>query len=101
MTPLRTEDFSWDVTVNWAKNTSLVVKLRDGIDNLQLASFNNGVTINATPGQPYGTIRGTDFVYVNGQRVIVQTGAASRTGKYLVSDESNLVIGNINPDWKG
>lgn len=102
VTPIRTEDFSWDVTVNWATNESLVVELRDGIDNLQLASFNNGVSINATPGEPYGTIRGTDFVYHdNGERIIVQTGAGSRTGKYQVSDESNIVIGNINPDWKG
>lgn len=102
LTPIRTEDFSWDMSLNWAKNKSLVVELRNGIDNLQLASFNNGVSINATPGQPYGTIRGTDYVYHdNGQPIIVQTGPASRTGKYLMSEESNLVIGDINPDWKG
>lgn len=99
-TPLKTEDFRWDVNLNWAKNTSLVESLADGIDNLVLGSFQGGVSINATPGQPYGTIRGTDLVYhENGQPIVNQTGSASRIGTYMVSDTNNEVIGDINPEW--
>jgi outer membrane receptor protein involved in Fe transport len=92
--PVRTPDFSWDVTVNWAKNKSKVLSLFDGVDNLQLGTF--GVTINARVGQPYGTIMGTDFIYVNGQKQINQT-----TGEYLRTSASNNLIGNITPDWNG
>jgi len=93
-TPLKTDNFSWDLSLNWSKNESLVVELTDGIENLQLGSFQGGVSINATPGEPYGTIRGRDYVYhENGQRIV------GANGRYLLSDESNVVIGDINPDW--
>lgn len=93
--PIQLEDFQWDITVNWAKNKSLVVELLNGIDNLQLASLQGGISINATPGQPYGTIRGSDFIYNNGERVVGTNGYYQRT------TTSNNVIGDINPDWKG
>lgn len=93
-TPVKTAGFSWDVTVNWARNRSKVLYLFDGVDNLQLGSF--GVTVNARVGQPYGTIMGTNFVSVNGQRQINQT-----TGEYVRTTASNNIIGNITPDWNG
>ena len=99
-TPLKTENFKWEANLNWAKNTSLVESLADGIDNLELGSFQGGVSINAAPGQPYGTIRGTDHVYhANGQPIVNQTGSSSRIGTYVVTEKNNEVIGDINPDW--
>jgi hypothetical protein len=47
-----------DLNLNWTQNKSLVVELLNGIENLQLAGLQGGI-INATPGQPYGTIRGS------------------------------------------
>jgi TonB-linked SusC/RagA family outer membrane protein len=95
-TPLKTKDFSWDVTVNWSNNKSTVVALPGGLENLQLAAFQGGVTSNATPGEPYGTLKGTDYIYTNGQKTVDQT-----TGKYMISSTSDKIIGNINPDWIG
>ncbi len=42
----------------------------EGIETLQLGSFQGGVTINAVLGEPYGVIYGTDYTYLNGQRVV-------------------------------
>jgi len=95
-TPIKTENFSWDVSINWSNNKSKVVGLPEGIDNLQLGSFQGGVSINASRGEAYGSIKGTDYVYTNGQRTVDQT-----TGKYLISGTSDNTIGNINPDWIG
>jgi TonB-linked SusC/RagA family outer membrane protein len=95
ISPVVTSNFQWDITVNWAQNRSEVVSLKEGIDNLQLGSFQGGVTINATVGQPYGTIQGTDFTYLNGQKVV------GTNGRYVINDNTNNVIGNINPDWTG
>jgi hypothetical protein len=51
-TPFKTTDFRWDLNLNWTQNKSLVVELLNGIENLQLASLQGGISINATPGQP-------------------------------------------------
>jgi TonB-linked SusC/RagA family outer membrane protein len=95
VTPVKFADFSWTLNFNWAKNTSKVVSLYEGVDNLVLGTFGGGVTLNATKGQPYGTLEGTDFVYLNGQRVV------KTNGRYQITGTSNNVIGNINPDWTG
>ena len=91
--PIRKDDFIWEVTMNWSRNRNKVLSLYEGVDNLQLAAF-NPVTLNATVGEPYGTIKGTDFIYLNGKRVINQT-----TGEYEKTTSSNHTIGNINADW--
>lgn len=94
--PIVKKDFDWKINVNWARNRNLVVDLGNDIDNLQLGSFQGGVSINAAEGQPYGTIRGNNFVYNDkGQRVIGANGFPLRTAT------SNDIIGNVNPDWIG
>jgi hypothetical protein len=93
--PVRLSNFSWNVTLNWARNRNKVVELFEGAENLLLGEFQGGVTLNATKGQPYGTIRGTNYVYTNGQKTV------SATGRYLSTTTSNEVIGNANPDWVG
>lgn len=99
--PVRTNNFSWTINVNWSKNRNKVEELfkdeaGNEIDNIILGSFQGGVTLNATKGLPYGTIRGKDFVYTNGQKTISAT-----SGRYLQTAESNIPIGDVNPDWIG
>ena len=93
--PVTNENFNWDISLNWSKNVNKVLSLFEGVDNLQLGSFRGAVTLNATVGQPYGTLMGADFVYVDGQPVINQT-----TGEYVKTTSVNNVIGDVNPDWK-
>jgi hypothetical protein len=97
--------------VNWTRNRNKVVELFEGSDNLVLATFQGGVTINATLGQPYQTIRGRNFVYYsatpNAQGLNEKSsGSPSErivmaNGRYKLSTVSNEVIGNANPDWIG
>jgi hypothetical protein len=95
LVPVKVGDFNWTVTLNWARNKNKVVDLAPGIENLQLGSLQGGVSINARKGEPYGAIQGTDYQYVNGQRLVRSTGYYRRT------TSSDIVIGNINPDWNG
>lgn len=95
VTPVRTQDFSWDVTANWSSNRNEVISLTSGIENLQLGSFQGGVTINAQVGEPYGVIKGTDFTYLDSQRVV------GANGRYVINSNSNNNIGNVTPDWIG
>ena len=95
VSPVRNENFEWTINGTWAKNESEVISLFDGVDNLQMGSFQGGVTINATVGEPYGSIWGQNFTFLNGERVIDPD-----TGRY-VNDGTPQPIGDINPDWKG
>lgn len=96
-TPVRTKDFSWNVNLTWTRNRNKVISLYEGVDNILLGSFQGGVTINASVGQPFGTIRGKDFIYdaKTGQRTV------GSNGRYLQTDAANNVIGDPNPDWIG
>ncbi len=90
--PVKSQDFQWQLGVNWSKNENTVVSLNEGRTNLQLASFQSGISLNATVGQPYGTIRGTDYSYdANGNKIV------GDDGNYL--QEGNKVIGNLQADW--
>ncbi|PKG44030.1 SusC/RagA family TonB-linked outer membrane protein [Psychroflexus sp. MES1-P1E] len=92
--PIETEDFSWDVTVNFARNRNKLLSLIDGVESLQLARFPfNGVSLNAVVGEAYGQIRGTNYVFDDlGNKVI------SAGGSYLeTQDVENL--GSILPDF--
>ena len=90
--PVQTKDIQWSINTNFSKNENKVVELFEDAENLVLASYQGGITINATVGEPYGTIRGTGFVFDdNGNKVI------NSSGYYMA--ESDQVIGDSNPDW--
>lgn len=99
VTPVKTSDFRWDMNINWAKNVNTVVSLGDGRTNLQLASVQGGVTINATVGESYGAIWGTDFVYHTDGSPIVYP--HWNGGVRYRKTSTPGVVGDINPDWKG
>lgn len=95
LTPVQTEDFQWMINANWYKNESEVLSLYGQNQNLQLASMQGGVSINATVGQPYGMIWGTNFTFDNnGNRII-----HPETGRFVV-DATPQPIGKMTPDWK-
>ena len=89
--PVQVRDFSWSLDINWFRNMNEVISLGENIDNILLFQAWD-VSINAREGQPYGAIVGTNFVYLDGKKVVGQDGF------YLKTDEEE-VIGNINPDW--
>ena len=96
LVPVRTQNFEWDLDVNWAKNENKVVELADGLDVYRIGGYQGGVSLNAYVNNAFGALLGTDFVYTNGQKTI-----DPNTGRYLRTAESNKIIGNITPDWTG
>lgn len=104
-TPVQTNDFTWDLTLNGAHNVNKLVSLAPGIDEYYLDEMfgNNGVTMKVKVGEKYGTIYGHDFDYVNGQRKVerVLDGNGNPTGtRYAVTSEQ-VPIGNANPKLTG
>ncbi len=93
--PIVKNGFSWEVNVNYTKNKNKVVSLNEGVDNLQLASLQGGVTINASVGQPYGIIKGQTYEIdsASGKRLV------DADGYWVKTATSDHVIGNINAKY--
>lgn len=92
--PVKTENFNWRLSANWTRNRNEVLSLFNGVDNIVLATYQGGISSNATVGEAFGSLRGSNFVYKNGQRVVTEDGV------YAFSS-SNSVIGDPNPKWRG
>jgi hypothetical protein len=96
-TPVLKGPFRWDIAVNWSMNRNKVLSLYKGITNLQIGAFQGGVTLNATIGEPYGVLKGTDYTYdKDGNKII-----SAETGLPVKSTTATEVLGNVNPDWNG
>lgn len=95
LVPIRMEDFTWNMDVNFTKAKNKVIELPADTKTIQLGSFQGGLTIQATKGQPYGVLYGTDYIFDdNGNKTI-----NPNTGYYMQTPTSNNVIGDTNPDW--
>ena len=91
---VQTANFDWNFTWNFSRNRNKLLELLPGVETLELARFPfNGVTLNAVVGEPYGIIRGTDFIYDDNGRKVV-----GANGRYLeTSTVQNL--GSVLPDY--
>ena len=113
-TPVETDQFTWDATVNWAKNNNEVVSIREGIESITLVgssySYGGSLTMQLRRGLEYGNLYGPvyDRYYENPDdedpfvvdesrpRIIdPETGFPRRSG------EGFKIIGNVQPDWTG
>jgi hypothetical protein len=101
-TPVKTDDFQWDINVNWSRNRNTVVELFGDSESLLLASVQGGINITATVGEAYGNIDGTTFVRdeATGAPVVYEWTSSWRGGaRYLRGAVGT--IGNIQADWRG
>jgi TonB-linked SusC/RagA family outer membrane protein len=99
VTPVDRGPLSWTVNFNFTKNVNKVIYLygegAGEVTNIPTLSPQGGITLNAAKGQPYGVIKGYDYVYTNGQPTV------NPSGYYLRSASATSIIGNPNPDWLG
>ena len=98
VTPIKTKDLRWDVTVNFTKIKNDVLDLAPGVNFLQFAGFTNP-GIFAFANSPYGVIYGTHF----------KRGTTGKDAGQLLLDDDGYPqiaddlapIGNATPDWIG
>jgi TonB-linked SusC/RagA family outer membrane protein len=89
VTPVRSENFQWDMTINFSKNKSKVLSIYE--DMQQIA---NGFT-SIIVGQPYGTIYGVRFARNDAGQILTD-----EIGLPYAADTEGI-IGDINPNWTG
>ncbi|MBN8786269.1 MAG: SusC/RagA family TonB-linked outer membrane protein [Terrimonas sp.] len=98
--PVRNEHFSWNIVVNYSANRSKLLALNipnnPTIDRYILATERrrNTVSTAAVVGQPLFVLTGTDYTYLNGEKIITDAGL-------YVASAGGKVIGNTQPDFVG
>ena len=93
VTAIKAKDFSFDIDVNFAKNTNLVETL--GGPDTYVIGGQWDMQLEARPGLPYGAIVGYPYARTADGQIIYENGLP-KTNK-----ETKEVIGNITPDWTG
>ncbi len=95
VTPIRTDNFRWNVVANWSKNTNKVVSLYGGVRRVVVGNYWN-VNVTADVGDPYGNLVGYKWMRDGQGRIVVDS-----TSGLPIQDASQVVLGNYNPDWIG
>lgn len=93
LTPVKTNDFKWDITYTFAKNNNEVLSLTDGLDEVFVAGFASPY-VAAIAGKTVSQIKGTGMQYTNDGRIIVD----ENTGRPLDS-ETDVDLGTTLHDY--
>ena len=94
ITPVKTKDFSWDISLNYSRNRSKVKELYKEVQSYVLGS-DGTLQVLATVGQPYGTLFGSAFERNSAGEIIVNEDGTPSV------DPSKKILGKYTPDWIG
>ncbi|SDS59442.1 SusC/RagA family TonB-linked outer membrane protein [Gramella sp. MAR_2010_147] len=108
-TPIKQEDFRWDVSFNASYNKNEVKSIREGIEEIvvggQFGYGGSSVTIKLLEGEPYGNIFGTSYSRLGADpnSIYLKEGLPIIIGENGFPDRnsSQLVLGNTTPKWIG
>jgi len=93
-TPIQTQDFNWDIAINFAQNKYKLESIAEGVDNIFLAGFESP-QIRADKDYGYGVIWGTRYARNAGGQLLIDD-----DGYPIVADDLGP-IGNVTPKWTG
>ena len=96
ITPIKSKEFTWDITTNYSLNRSMVASL-DAEGRLQSLPIGSDRTVQVTAalGQPYGALYGTAYTRnASGQIVIDANGTP-------VFNTTKRYLGKFTPNWLG
>jgi TonB-linked SusC/RagA family outer membrane protein len=114
-TPVRTNNFTWDATINFARNRNEVVSIREGLTEIVVGSHfgysGATATMKYVPGYAVGNIYGSSYQRYYGNKTddkinidhslpIVIAATGTNAG-FPVRDATQRLLGNSQPDWIG
>ena len=94
LTPVKTDNFTWDLNVNFSSNKSEVESLYQNVQSYVLGTSGT-LQVLASVGQPYGTLFGTAFERNASGDILVDA-----DGTPVIS-ASKKILGKYTPDWLG
>ena len=92
---IKSQDLSWDLTLNYAANKSEILDISDSQDEL---TYGGGFyyDFKLEKGQPFGSLYSRGFVR-NAQGQVLM----NANGTPQITPGKTVNIGNYNPDWLG
>jgi TonB-linked SusC/RagA family outer membrane protein len=103
--PIEMGSFSWDINVNWAKNSSKVLSLAPGVTSIGLAGY-SWPQIRIMENQPYGVIWGYGWK----RNCVAEDPCFENVpeGTMLIGDDGYPIrsdelrnLGTVTPNWTG
>lgn len=102
ITPVRTNDFRWDVSLNFTRIRNKVLEISEGVTQSQIAGATfTGTSPSFVVDQPYGVIRGQKKPRVTDRNSPYYNQYIINPATGLFAPElTNQLISNPNPDWQ-
>ena len=110
-TPVKSKNFTWDVTANFSTNKNKIVSLYEGLSEITIGSqfgySNSTVTMKYVPGQSVGDIYGTPWTRYQDDKDPLYSDQSlpiliGENGFPVLTPTSNQkILGNAYPDWIG
>jgi hypothetical protein len=97
LNPFRAEnpgDFDWKVGINWYKNSSEVLKLAEGVDEVSIEAAFSSIGSFAIVGEPLGVFYGTRWDRSSDGQLIIQNNGLPK----IAATTGN--IGSPIPNWQ-
>lgn len=93
LVPVQTENFTWDLGLTYTSSNSVVESLNESLESITLNSLQS-VSVEARPGEEFGTIYGLDFLRDNFGRKLITDQGFAQAGE-------RIALGTMNPDFYG
>ncbi|WP_369680366.1 SusC/RagA family TonB-linked outer membrane protein [Winogradskyella luteola] len=91
-TPIQTEDFSWDISVNWTTYENVVEELQSPDQVITLNGFSSTSSV-AKEGESFGAIFGSRFLRNEAGQILIDDSG------YPLADATDGIVGDPIPDW--
>ena len=89
---VKTDDFTWDLGVNFATLEKFVDAIYPGVDSYDISSYTSSMKLQARVGEEYGLFYGVGFAtHTDGSIIFTSTDNFAR--------ESNKRLGSLLPDY--
>lgn len=96
-TPISTNDFTWDISVNYSKIDNVVDKLAPGVESIQLGGYTTP-QVRVGIGDTYPVIYGSQYKRNEQGQILVDEDPTSATYGMPSAGEPG-VIGSVSPDF--
>lgn len=94
--PVQTDNFSWEISANFSKNTNKLIELTEELDSHVLNNTNSGnLRIQATVGGGYADLYGNTWRTNEAGQIVVDA-----NGRPQASTDK-VYLGNAQPDFLG
>lgn len=92
--PVKLNDFTWDLSLNFAKNKNELVELTEDLESLAFSTTNAGnIIAQATVGGGFGDFYGYTYLRDPNGNIVVDLNGVPR------NSSERVYLGNWQPDW--